>query len=350
MKCLFFTDLHIKESSTYIGFNAIDSNGLSKELNNFIRGIEFVKNSILQIKPDIVFNLGDTVNIVDRLSIRELTAISKLGEIQEACSSLGIPHIILQGNHDIFSFSEMSEEDRVINNSNISIGCILKNYCDKYVSEIEEFTYKDVNFLLIPYLPTSKMLIEAYRDESHDIILTHNEFRGSVYENGIFSDSSLSATKKIPIFSGHIHKPQVTGNIRYIGSLISIRFDRNIGPHGIGLYDTKTKEYTQIENTLSKQYVKCKSIQEALQLDPEKSLIKIQTKESKEAVDEALKEGGYTYLYMKETEKREAIETHYSIQKSQEPKEMLRNYLEENYDESVVELFDSVMMGEDQET
>ena len=48
-------------------------------------------------------------------------------------------------------------------------------------------------------------------------------------------------------------------------------------------------------------------------------------------------------------ERKEAVEMRYSIEKSQEPKEMLRAYLEENCDESVVELYDSVMLGEDAE-
>ena len=349
MRIIMYSDLHIKESSTYIGFNSIDGNGLSKELNNFIRGIEFVKDSIMKLKPDIVFNLGDTVNIVDRLSIRELMVLSKIKEIQDACDFLSIPHIILQGNHDIFSFSGLSSEDRIINSSEISIGCILSNMCTQYVSQITDYTYNDVKFSLIPYLPVSKELIQAYQDNGADIIMTHNEFKGSVYENGINSDSSLSVTKKVPVFSGHIHKPQVTGNIRYVGSLISIRFDRNIGPHGIGLYDTETKEYLQIENTYSRQYVKCKNLEELMQLDPDRYLIKLQTKESKDKVDEVLRDTNYIYVYMKEMERKKAVEMRYSIEKSQEPKEMLRAYLEENCDESVVELYDSVMLGEDAE-
>ena len=348
MIVLFYSDIHIRENSSYIGYNAISPRGMTLELENYIRGIEFVSDSIKKYNPDIVFNLGDTVNIVDRLSIRELTALSQISVIQDTCKNLSIPHIILQGNHDIYSLPKDSKDNQDTNLSHISIGCILSKFCDKYVTDIEEYEYQGVNFSLIPYLQKTPEVLSAFLDSKHSMILTHNEFQGSVYESGIQSNTSLVATKKIPIFSGHIHKPQITGNITYIGSLISNKFDRNIGFHGIGIYDTDKKKYSQIENTYSRHYIKCKNIDEMLALDPDRYLVKLQTRESKEEVENRLGESHrYQYVYVREIDRKDSVEIRYSVGRSQEPKVMLRNYLEEN-NPDVLDIYDEVIDSQEE--
>lgn len=73
----------------------------------------------------------------------------------------------------------------------------------------------------IPYMPTPEAWVKAFRDlGSPGVVLCHQTFAGSRYENGFFAPDGVSTEVlcSTKVISGHIHSPQNVGNVWYPGA------------------------------------------------------------------------------------------------------------------------------------
>lgn len=256
MKILFYSDVHIKDNSSYINYNNIDENtGLTKNLMNVLRGLNFVADKVLELKPDLLINLGDTFNTNDAITTRSIVA-ANLGfkKIQENCNTLKIKHYILNGNHEILN-----------ENLKLSSNKLLEGFCSSIIDNYTIITENDIKIGFIPFCRNQIMThdyITTCINEKIDLICVHSDFCGSIFENGFKSESQVNTNwGGIPIFSGHIHLPQEINDVTFIGSLIQYKFDsENLNKNGILLYNTETKSKIRFYNNYSKHFIRVNDI------------------------------------------------------------------------------------------
>ena len=333
MKLFIFSDLHFREQSPFVSYNAITDSGYTKEIDNFLRGCEFISRSIRETKPDMVFNLGDTIHIPTGLSLKLLSALDLgLGWIEDTCQKQNTPLFHLIGNHDTFSEESKIDFSPFFNH----------RYGTCYNKPAIE-TFNGETFHLVPYTSDTEFMTKEFRETKGRINLVHNEFMGAKYENGQFTPTQLESRTGDPVICGHIHKPQVANGVIYCGSVLSMKFDRLdfSVPIGAMLYDTETREVVRIANNVSSHYVKLNSVDELKHLPSKNFIIKLYTTENKSDIEEALQ--GYEVLYIKKPAQLENVRTTVINQASS--KDSLRNYIEaENPD--ALEIFDKYAKGQ----
>ena len=87
--------------------------------------------------------------------------------------------------------------------------------------------------------------------ETADIVMGHLEIKGFEMHNGHISDVGLE--KRLfrrfeTVFSGHYHKKSDDGQIFYLGAPYEFNWADHNCPKGFHIYDTETRELTQIRN------------------------------------------------------------------------------------------------------
>lgn len=326
MKLLFYSDLHLRSTGSFPPYNAIDSNGLTKELNNFITGFDFVRDCILTHKPAAVFCLGDVFHLTETQTTLTLHGCYlAMDKVDKACKELGIEHHIMFGQHDL-----VNEIHKVTSIS------LLNGFGKVHVED----SIVDINGFRVYLIPfkTSKgrlytSLVEA--QTVGDLICTHADFMGVKYENGANSESALSAELTKTCISGDIHLPQRVGSVTYPGSLLQHRFSQydleRVG--GCLIYNTDDQRITHIPNTYSKHYVKVRDLQKGLSFDPSKVLLQIVSSTPREEVDKLFKD--YEYWYLPEIQAKEAVNRSYESFSLHNPKTLLTNYIREHRPEAL---------------
>jgi DNA repair exonuclease SbcCD nuclease subunit len=260
MNILFYSDIHIKDNSAFIPYNQInEKTGLTKNLMNILRGLNFVADKILELKPNLVINLGDTFNTNDAITTRSLvTAYLGFNNINKNCKKLNIKHYILNGNHEILN-----------ENLKLSSNILLEGFCDKIINENCVITEDNIKIGFIPFYRDEIIMsdnITSTINNNIDIICIHSDFSGSIFETGKKTTSQLNSKWGKQIFSGHVHLPQEVGDVTFIGSLIQNRFDsENLNKNGILLYNTETKNKMRFYNNYSKHFVKVNDINSFIQ-------------------------------------------------------------------------------------
>lgn len=128
------------------------------------------------------------------------------------CLSNELPEIstwALVGNHDI------SGKLGDYNNS-------LMLFDESKVNVVSEPRNSPWGALLMPYVQDGEHFIETSNlcKEDNKILICHQTFLGSKYENGIFAKDGVdpNLVDFDEIISGHIHTPQVVGKVWYPGS------------------------------------------------------------------------------------------------------------------------------------
>lgn len=336
MKILFYGDTHLRETSSFPQFNRVQQNFLTGELNNILLSFDFVKDMIIEHEPDLVIHLGDSYHKDNYISLRTLYA-ADLGfqKISEVCKKLGIDHLIIAGNHDIYASMDTG--------SKLTSICTLRAHG---VPIIENSSYElgDFQILLLPYTDS---LEEAYQGivsgSGYNLIAAHLEFQGAVHDNNHLVEHGLDPNVGIPIVCGHIHLPQIIGDVSMPGSLIQGRFVRddleNVG--GVLLYTTTSNTKKLLRNNRSKHYVRVRDLNMLKNLDPEHCVLKIYSEIPEEDVKEQLE--GFEYVYI--TVRNKDIEEegdHPYFQDFEKPEQLLRNYISDTRPE-FLDLYDEVI-------
>lgn len=287
---LFYSDQHLRERGSFPLYNSLENNGLTKELNNIVRGFSFVGDVIRQVKPKLVGALGDLFQNTEYQSARVLHAAHPaLSAVRRACAEVGCKHVVIPGNHDILN------EHSMITSINP-----LRHYFDEIFLEP---SYIDVNGVRLAFIPATSHNGRAYAQlgdacANSDVVCTHMDFAGCRYESGTPSLSGLLPDWDKTIISGDIHLPQSVGSVHYVGSLVQQKFYKysmdNIG--GVLLYYPNTGEIKRIPNTYSKHYIKVRDVEEGLKLDPKKVVLQIVSDKPKAEINEIFKDFEHMYV------------------------------------------------------
>jgi len=329
-----FTDQHLRSTGSFPPFNKLSESGLSKELDNIIRGFYFVADQIRSYKPRAVFSLGDAFHNPEVIDVPTLEGASRaFGVVKKACDEVGADFYILVGNHDV-----VSENPTLITSVSVleGFGQVIK---EPYFIDIDEFTVS-----MVPYSSNpSKMYSQLKEAEvQSDLILTHIDVAGCRYENNHLSESEIDPTFKVPVISGDIHFSQHVGSVIYPGSLVQNKFTRSdlSGIGGAAFYDLETKEYQLERNIYSKHYVKAHSIEEAKKHDPNQVIIQLVTDVPKEEAEIELED--YEFNYLPAPKVDDNLEVEYENVGIESPEVVLRTYINQdrpsalkNFDETL---------------
>lgn len=324
---LCYADVHLRDTGSFFPYNVIDSNGLSKELNNIVKGFRFIADQILLHKPKLVVGLGDYFQVTEYITTQTLFgAHLALDMVKAACDEVGAKHIALNGNHDTLSESHNELQYTVTSIHQF------KGYFDLY-TDLSYFDYDDnLRISLVPHCSNDGKLYKWFLDAqaNSDLMLAHFNAQGCMYESGVKSESHISPNFTKPCIAGDIHLPQDIGAVSYVGSLVQHKFyqpnlDR-VG--GILLYDPTSKKVTRVQNTYSKHYIKVYDKPGLILPSPDRALIQFVTSKNKEATAELLK--GYDYMHIQEIKQTNEMKTEYSSFSLADPKSILRSFISED--------------------
>jgi hypothetical protein len=347
MKLLLYSDSHIREYGSFTPFNRIDSNGLTFELNNIIRGFQFVADRIIELEPDLIFCLGDIYHNQETIAVRALEAAHRcLVLVKAACDKLGIPHYAIPGQHD--TYAEPSSNSEGIFSIRPLSGYFTKVFyqkCSEVVCHKPSNAFAKVTTTIgvIPYVSDPGEFYYALVDlsQSSDLIVTHHDFAGARYENGHVSEAPTSPDSSVPIVSGDIHLPQSVGNVTFVGSLIQHKFQQNrLNANGVLLYDTEKKMFQRYFNNLSKHYVVVRDLQRLKDFEPGQVILKVYSDLPREEVAPLLKD--YEYEYFPEAKKSSEVKTVYTEFSAENPEAVLRGYIEKDNPDAL-EMYDQVI-------
>jgi hypothetical protein len=326
---LSYSDIHFRDVGSFPPFNQLDSNGLTRELNNILTGVDFICECLYKYKPKILVGLGDTVQVTEFQTCQTLHGIYlAYRKLRATCKDTGTEHWYFDGNHDILN------ENKGISNTGL-----IEAWVDRFIKEpeiIERFGYK---FGCIPYssnVGTVYELLTQYQDNCL-VGLTHQNFKDCMYESGQRSDSYLPNQYNFPILSGDIHLPQEIGSVHYGGSLIQNKFNKSdlnqIG--GCLLFsvdELNNRKVIRLPNTKSKHYVRiydkdlCDD-EKMMLLPKERVCLQVISSWNKEKISERL--SGYEYFIIPEFKQDESNKVTYSNYNIIEPLDLLRNHIQE---------------------
>lgn len=324
MKILAYGDCHLREYGSFPPYNIIENNGLTKELNNTLKGFRFVEDKILEHKPDLVVNLGDLYTVTETVSTRTLYASSLgLGYISSACKKLKIPHHYVCGQHEVIS------ETKMINSVANLVG-----YFDEIHTEYRIEKIGDKRFAFIPHLTDNVKMTSCLvrAQEESDLIFCHANFYGSKFENGAISTNELSSKLKVQCISGDIHISQTIHSVIYPGSLVQHRFSRQDmdGVGGVLVYEDaeNCSTYANYPNTYSKHYLKVTDLNFALKYNPEMVLLQIHTAMDRANVEKLFEK--YEHWIIPVSVKQEIKKEYINDFRVDDPKVLFRSFIANN--------------------
>jgi DNA repair exonuclease SbcCD nuclease subunit len=215
-KILFIGDPHLK----------ITRFDLAQDFLSWVTGL------ILELKPDVVINLGDTFDSHAVVRSEIMNIFKKhVAEITEA----GIPYEYILGNHDMASPT-----------------------CSKYHAlqpfDMERFRVIDTpthdltaGISYIPYIHN----FHEFPVETQPICIAHQQFVGCDY--GYYRPDVGTDADKVNaniIISGHIHKRQQFGKVIYPGTPFAQSVNDVNQEKGVMLFDTDTYACTYYDSPL----------------------------------------------------------------------------------------------------
>lgn len=337
MKVLVFADVHLRDNGSFPAWNKIGERGFTLELENILKGADFIVEQISEHRPKIVVCAGDLYHTPESLSATVLTASHEfLMKVSEVCEEVGAKLYILLGNHDLL-------------NENMNIHHL--HTLGGYGVVVDKVYELDCGLTFVPFMSDKEKFESEMKkaEKTSKLIITHHDFSGLQYETGIKSKSTVKSKYKCQVIAGDIHVAQVVGSIVVPGSLVQNRFNRcdldKVG--GVVVYeydDGDCREITFIKNTHSKHYIKVEDLDVLDGLSPEQCVLQVKTPKLTE--DELKKLEGYEYFLTPVPEhvhsplvKRKSLE-------QETPEQILKHHLRESRPEAIEE-FDEVMKNAD---
>jgi DNA repair exonuclease SbcCD nuclease subunit len=206
-----------------------DSHLKISKFNACVKFLDEVRRVVVETKPDMVVNLGDTFN--DHAVLRsELMSVFRM-HILHIVKMLDIPYYYILGNHDQYQPKDNKYH-------------ALETFKDIVGFHVIDRVTKVGNITMVPYIAE----IEKFPTETQEICFAHQTFIGADYgyhrpDIGVNADN---VSAKI-IISGHIHKKQSFGKVFYVGSAFSQDANDIDQLKGLHIFDTSTLDLSFVD-------------------------------------------------------------------------------------------------------
>lgn len=194
--------------------------------------LKWIESLVLQYKPDLVVNLGDTMpdhSIIRSEILNEFTKHLKM--------FTSTPYVIIRGNHDNFKPNDSTYH---------ALTPFKSGYKNIYIVD----TVADLfGCTFIPFLCAD----ERWPEQTNKIVFSHNTFIGADFGFKLATSGiSLDDVNCDIVISGHIHKRQIlqtqTTQIIYPGTPYASSASDVDQEKGVMLFDTDTYKYTYIKS------------------------------------------------------------------------------------------------------
>lgn len=240
-RVLWFTDWHLHPWRVFS--DPDPEYGLSR-VRNICESGYWVRDLLLKYKPDALIFGGDLVE--DRRSIDWLTynqGFAALRALSEACITLQIPFIAINGNHDIFNEGLKGSALFPVSGLRVDVCVHPKIY-----------RLKGEEFKIIPYLPHH--LVQGWDDLQTYTAVTfmHLSVVELIINGKLIGDTPIDSFNSDRVFGGHYHNRSVftsaTGKtVTYTGAIIPRNFcDTETSGYGASLIDIETGAEERFEN------------------------------------------------------------------------------------------------------
>ncbi|QQO97397.1 recombination endonuclease subunit [Maribacter phage Molly_5] len=211
MKIFVYADVQMGPRSL---FNEPTASGFGLRLDDGVEACQWIADRILEEKPDVVVNLGDTVDPIGGLGTETIGAVTiGMGYISTACETVNADHYVMIGNHDL-AYTNMRTSS--------------VEFLDKFPNtKIVRHPLYLEHTVMVPFTEDynyAREILKKAEEEGKTIGFTHLDFKELNYNSSYKSTDGLDATDfKLKIFNGHVHIPQKHGAVECIGSVIQHR-------------------------------------------------------------------------------------------------------------------------------
>lgn len=204
-------------------------------INKFTLATQFltwVNKHIAEQKPDLVVNLGDSL---DTHAVIRSEALNELMSHIYFVLDLGIPYVYVKGNHDQYSPKDSKYHALLPFKGRIPNLFIVDDVQDLF------------GMTFVPYLADG----QAFPKKTLPICVAHQTFLGADYGpvNALEGVDAETISAEI-IISGHIHKKHNLGKVIYVGSPYSQDASDANQIKGISTFDTDTFEFSFTQTPL----------------------------------------------------------------------------------------------------
>lgn len=200
MKVLFYADIHVS--------------CVHRDYSKFLDAtMAYLESLVKEHKPDILVNLGDTLDTFGTLDVRDgVKAAEYLQRLSDALPP-GSEHVILRGNHDTADKEgKLSSAELVVPATSL------------YFSTMTVARVKGYPFLILPHtkdFPACEQII-ANEIGKVSAVFAHTDWIGCrltpayVSKDGL--DPAVVSEHHVQIFAGHYHAPLDVGAVHFVGA------------------------------------------------------------------------------------------------------------------------------------
>lgn len=208
MKTLFIGDIHLKITRFDLA----------------LKFLEWLDKVIVEVRPDMIINLGDSFNSHAILRSEILSVFRK--HIDYAVGELNIPYYYILGNHDAFKPNDSRYH---------ALQC-MKDLYDDFIIVDKRLDIDDLNITMLPYYHDGK----DFPRQTNNICIAHQTFLGADfgYKKAVEGVEADEMSAEI-IISGHIHLKQSFGKVVYPGSPYSQTVHDINQVKGLTLFNTE---------------------------------------------------------------------------------------------------------------
>ena len=211
---------------------------------------------MLENKIDTIIQVGDFTDNRTKISLNIISGLKRrfFDKLKEY--NFKMIHII--GNHDIFY-----KDSREIYSMEIfeqaypeNIEVITNNRVITMTTVFKHTSESKTKFQFVPWITNDD---EFFIDNDAEVIFGHFEIKNFQMMRGFYSTNGLDPEtfKNKLVFSGHYHLNQEKGNIIYVGTPYQLDWGDFNERKGFYVFDSVTKEYEFIENSVSPRHLKC---------------------------------------------------------------------------------------------
>lgn len=234
MRILLYSDLHISRTSSILPLG--DDSKYTYRQKMILNTGEWLSQIMVNEKPDMIINLGDTFD-QHTLTSYDIDVASKFFDLftsKMILNNLSIPHLVLVGNHEMI-------------NQNFNAIALLNNIPNITVIDHPQTINNDLAFL--PYCDYKDIL----EFPEGKFLFSHQDIQGSIIRNNFALPEGIQPkdlkTKYNLVFNGHIHKYSILNNIVNIGSVTTHSFsdDEESIPKAY-IFNTETLDLQSFNN------------------------------------------------------------------------------------------------------